>query len=65
MPTQPLTTRFIAIDVVLQTPGSTLRDQIEAQLQTVGQPLRWAITSVANGLAHVEAVVPLPGEMQR
>ncbi|MEM9266553.1 MAG: hypothetical protein AAGA46_13615 [Cyanobacteria bacterium P01_F01_bin.13] len=52
-----LSTEFVQITVELQTTGSELRDHIETQLRTHGEPLRWAITSVAEATAHVEAVV--------
>ncbi|MEM6254047.1 MAG: hypothetical protein AAF821_14100 [Cyanobacteria bacterium P01_D01_bin.156] len=59
-PSQSITTRFVQIQIEFdQATGPALRDLIEAQLQTHGQPLRWAITSVEGAMAHVEAVVTL------
>ena len=55
-----MTTLFVQIQVeLLCTQGPELRDRIEAELGTHGQPLRWAITSVQGNMAHVEAVVTL------
>lgn len=45
--------------VPLKTSGIHLRDNIEATLQTYGEPLRWAITAVEDNMAHVEAVVTI------
>ncbi|MEM7061760.1 MAG: hypothetical protein AAF572_01160 [Cyanobacteria bacterium P01_B01_bin.77] len=56
---QPLTTEFVRITVDLQATCIELRDHIEAQLRSHGEPLRWAITAVAGSVAHVEAVVTL------
>ncbi|MBE9066705.1 hypothetical protein IQ260_08575 [Leptolyngbya cf. ectocarpi LEGE 11479] len=53
---QPLTTEFVRMTVELQT-GVALRDRIETQLRSHGDPLRWAITAVTGSVAHVEAVV--------
>lgn len=55
-----MTTKFVQIQVTfLQGQGAELRDRIEAQLRTHGQPLRWAITVVQGDTAHIEAVVTL------
>lgn len=37
--------------------GIELRDRIEIQLRSYGEPLRWAITAVDGTVAQVEAVV--------
>ncbi|MEL7509892.1 MAG: hypothetical protein AAFN42_21380 [Cyanobacteria bacterium J06554_1] len=54
---QALSTQFIRITLVLGCTGVELRDQVETQLCTYGDPLRWAITSVDGTIAQVEAVV--------
>ena len=43
--------------VELQADGIALRNHIETQLRCYGEPLRWAITSVDDTIAQVEAVV--------
>lgn len=50
-------TQFIAIEISLSDLTLSLQDTIEAQLTLQGEPLRWAITAVNQGIAHVEAVV--------
>ncbi|MEO0394935.1 MAG: hypothetical protein AAF243_02980 [Cyanobacteria bacterium P01_A01_bin.137] len=52
-----MSTQFIRITLRLGYTGVELRDQVEAQLRTYGDPLRWAITSVDGTMAQVEAVV--------
>ncbi|MBT9315146.1 hypothetical protein IXB50_06885 [Leptothoe spongobia TAU-MAC 1115] len=52
-----MTTKFVQMTVELQSSGIDLRNEIEAQLQSYGEPLRWAITSVEGITAHIEAVV--------
>lgn len=52
-----LTTEFVLMTVELQPTGIALRNHIETQLRTYGDPLRWAITSVEKTTAQVEAVV--------
>ena len=49
--------QFVRIAVDLQGTGIELRNQIETRLQDYGEPLRWAITSVQDTTAQVEAVV--------
>ncbi|NEQ50085.1 MAG: hypothetical protein F6K11_08135 [Leptolyngbya sp. SIO3F4] len=53
----PLTMKFVQITVPLQSSGIDLRDKIEAQLQSYGEPLRWAITAVTGTAVMIEAVV--------
>lgn len=43
--------------VELQATGIELRDHIEVQLRSYGEPLRWAITAVDGPVAQVEAVI--------
>jgi hypothetical protein len=51
--------QFITFEVELQPSPRELQRLILAQLQTQGQPLRWAITAIARdrAIATVEAVV--------
>lgn len=55
----PVATKFIQISVPLYPSGIVLRNAIEIQLQTYGEPLRWAITAVDSGEVQVEAVVTI------
>jgi hypothetical protein len=50
-------TQFTTVDVDLAQAAPDLQSAIEDQLRTQGEPLRWAITAVHRGMAHVEAVV--------
>jgi hypothetical protein len=52
-----MTTHFITAEVDLQETPAQLSQAIEAELQRRGQPLRWAVTAIANDKAQVEAVV--------
>ena len=52
-----MVTQFITVDIDLRDLNRPLQDAIEAQLKTHGEPLRWAITAVNQGMAQVEAVV--------
>lgn len=50
--------QFVTLKVELQPTPGALQRLILAQLQAQGQPLRWAITSIASDrTATVEAVV--------
>ncbi len=60
----PLITKFVLITIKLQVNGITLRNHIETQLRSYGEPLRWAITSVDQTTAQVEAVVTVGGSKQ-
>ncbi|HEY9907399.1 MAG TPA: hypothetical protein V6D18_07290 [Thermosynechococcaceae cyanobacterium] len=51
-------TQFITLEVKL-LPQSVTSEAIEAELRKHGQPLRWAITSVVQHIAVVEALVTL------
>jgi hypothetical protein len=55
-----MTTHFITAEINLQEVATPLPEAIEAQLQLEGEPLRWAITAVEQGVAQVEAVVTRP-----
>ncbi len=52
-----LVARYVEIDIALENPAARLGERVETALLTHGEPLRWAITAVSQGLAHVEAVV--------
>jgi len=54
-----VTTHFIEAEVTLQDSPVKTRGMIETELETWGEPLRWAVTSVdvERQTAHVEAVV--------
>lgn len=54
-----MTTHFIEAEVTLQDSPVKTRGMIETELETWGEPLRWAVTSVdvERQTAHVEAVV--------
>lgn len=54
-----MTTHFITAEINLQETPIQLQQEIEAQLQKQGEPLRWAITRVdiQRQKAQVEAIV--------
>jgi hypothetical protein len=52
-----MVTQFITVEINLKDLNGSLQNVIEAQLKTQGEPLRWAITAVNQGMAQVEAVV--------
>jgi len=54
-----MTTHFITAEIDLQESPTQLHQEIEAQLQEEGEPLRWAITSVdtQQQKVQVEAIV--------
>lgn len=54
-----MTTHFITAEIDLQANPEALHQEIEAELETRGEPLRWAITKVdqENQKAHVEGIV--------
>ncbi len=56
-----MTTHFVTAEIDLQATPAQLQSQIEAQLRSLGEPLRWAITSIdtQRHKAIVEAVVTL------
>lgn len=59
-----MNTHFVTIEIDLQATPVKLHSQIEAQLRSLGEPLRWAITSIntQQQKAIVEAVVTLESE---
>jgi hypothetical protein len=52
-----MVTQFITVEIDLSDLRCPLQDAIDAQLKTQGEPLRWAITAINQGMAQVEAVV--------
>ena len=54
-----MTTHFITAEVNLQESPLAMQQQIEAELQKRGEPLRWAVTDVdvTTQTAVVEAIV--------
>jgi hypothetical protein len=54
-----MTTHFITAEIDLQETPVKLKQEIEAELEKRGEPLRWAIASVdrEKGTAKVEAIV--------
>jgi hypothetical protein len=54
-----MTTHFITAEIDLQETPAKLQQEIEAQLEKQGEPLRWAITEVKEEeqKAVVEAIV--------
>jgi hypothetical protein len=52
-----MVTQFITVEIDLKNLNIPLQNAIEAQLQIQGEPLRWAVTAVNEGIAQVEAVV--------
>jgi hypothetical protein len=52
-----MVTQFITVEIDFKDLNTSLHNAIEAQLQTQGEPLRWAVTAIHEGVAQVEAVV--------
>lgn len=54
-----MTTHFITAEIDLQETPVQLQQEIEAELQKQGEPLRWAVTYVdtQRQKAQVEAIV--------
>ncbi|MDJ0708169.1 MAG: hypothetical protein QNJ46_33270 [Leptolyngbyaceae cyanobacterium MO_188.B28] len=52
-------TRFVAVEIDLKSSAEELRQDIEATLQTWGDPLRWAVVQVdeLHRKVSIEAVV--------
>ena len=59
-----MTTHFITAEIDLQQTPVKLKEEIEAELQKRGKPLRWSITSVdqEEKTAYVEAIVTTPNK---
>ena len=59
-----MTTHFITAEIDLQETPVQLQQEIEAELQKRGEPLRWAVTSVDTDrkIAQVEAIVTVESD---
>ena len=59
-----MTTHFVTAEIDFQATPAQLHSQIEAQLRSIGEPLRWAIVNVdmQRQKAIVEAVVTLASD---
>ena len=59
-----MTTHFITAEINLQETPVQLQQEIEAELQKRGEPLRWAITRVDSDrqIAQVEAIVTVESD---
>jgi hypothetical protein len=59
-----MTTHFITAEIDLQENPAQLQQEIEAELNKRGKPLRWAITNVdvEQQKAQVEAIVTVDSE---
>ncbi|HCF30338.1 MAG TPA: hypothetical protein DEV81_24780 [Cyanobacteria bacterium UBA11049] len=59
-----MTTHFVTAEIDFQETPAQLHSQIEAQLHSIGEPLRWAITYIDTHRqkAIVEAVVTLASD---
>ncbi len=59
-----MTTHFVTAEIDFQETPAQLQSQIDAQLRLLGEPLRWAITSIdiQRQQVIVEAVVTLESE---
>ncbi len=59
-----MTTHFITAEINLQETPIQLQQEIEAELQKRGEPLRWAVTRVDSDrqIAQVEAIVTVESD---
>jgi hypothetical protein len=59
-----MTTHFITAEIDLQETPVQLQQEIEAELQKRGEPLRWAVTGVDTDRqkAQVEAIVTVESD---
>ena len=59
-----MTTHFISAEIDLQETPVQLQQEIEAELEKRGEPLRWAVTGVDidRQKAQVEAIVTVESE---
>jgi SepF-like predicted cell division protein (DUF552 family) len=60
-----MVTHFITVEIALLPSASELHRTILAELQTWGEPLRWAIAAidVERQTVQVEAVITTPTEL--
>ncbi|HEY9743901.1 MAG TPA: hypothetical protein V6C90_25720 [Coleofasciculaceae cyanobacterium] len=59
-----MTTHFITAEIDLQETPVKLQQEIEAELQKRGEPLRWAVTRVDTDRqkAQVEAIITVESD---
>jgi len=59
-----MTTHFITAEIDLQETPVQLQQEIEAELQKRGEPLRWAVTRVdtERQKAQVEAIITVESD---
>jgi hypothetical protein len=59
-----MTTHFITAEIDLQETPLQLQQEIEAELQKRGEPLRWAVTGVDTDrkIAQVEAIITVESD---
>ena len=59
-----MTTHFITAEIDLQETPVKLQQEIEAELQKRGEPLRWAVTRVDadRQKAQVEAIITVESD---
>jgi hypothetical protein len=59
-----MTTHFITAEIDLQETPVQLQQEIEAELQKRGEPLRWAVTRVDSDRqkAQVEAIITVESD---
>jgi hypothetical protein len=59
-----MTTHFITAEIDLQETPVKLQQEIEAELQKRGEPLRWAVTRVDSDRqkAQVEAIITVESD---
>ena len=59
-----MTTHFITAEIDLQETPVQLQQEIEAELQKRGEPLRWAVTRVDadRQKAQVEAIITVESD---
>lgn len=50
-------TQFVIVEVPLRASAIAFRQAIEAELRSLGTPLRWAVTAVNEQMAQIEAIV--------
>lgn len=63
-PPNIMTTHFVTAEIDFQETPAQMHFQIEAQLRSIGEPLRWAIVNIdmQRQKAIVEAVVTLASD---
>jgi hypothetical protein len=49
--------RFVTAEIPFDPINTDLQQTVQAHLKTQGEPLRWAITAIEDGMLCLEAVV--------